>query len=337
MKLKPNPKGIYYAHLTGSNPINLKTKSLDEAKRLARAAKLEELEFAAKTKMLTAEAVQRLCSGGKVTGKRALERWRILSESMLGLTPATRFSYEGHIKRFLIVTKLNDEPISTASFDHIDKFVNANDDTAVSTRNMRRASLDSFFKICSAEGFTIRNPAELTKVKMHGLTFEQKEPKVREPFNDLEIDQLRSIDDPFWRVAVRLSLDYGLRLSDVACLEWASLAKPGVLIVWTDKHDKRLELPTTPGTSHLFESVPRGSSRYVFPEQAEIVQDMKRRSTLSVYFSRHLKRLGIPNKSFHCLRHTFATRRAELGDSIDQIRLKMGHSSPDTTAAYVHN
>ena len=33
MKLKANAKGVIYAHLTGSRPVNLKTKNLDEARR----------------------------------------------------------------------------------------------------------------------------------------------------------------------------------------------------------------------------------------------------------------------------------------------------------------
>jgi hypothetical protein len=57
--------------------------------------------------------------------------------------------------------------------------VNAPDEASVSTRNMRKASLDNFFKVCTAEGLVVRNPAALSKVKMHTLTFEQKEPKVR--------------------------------------------------------------------------------------------------------------------------------------------------------------
>ena len=44
-------------------PCNL---SLD---RLAKAAKLEDIEFAAKAKLLTAEAIQRLTSDSRITGE----------------------------------------------------------------------------------------------------------------------------------------------------------------------------------------------------------------------------------------------------------------------------
>lgn len=275
-----------------------------------------------------------------VTGTRALERWREMADKALGLTPATRHSYEGHIKRFLVITELNDRPISAASFEHVDQFVNAPDEASVSTRNMRKASLDNFFKVCTAEGLVVRNPAALSKVKLHALTFEQKEPKVREPLTDLEIDQLSRLESPFWRAACHLSLEYGLRLSDIAKLEWGSFDKPGRIIVWTDKHDRRIELPLHPDTMRLHALTSRGANgshpRWVFPEQSAIASDPSDRAKLSVYFSRYCRRLGITGKSFHCLRHTFATRRAKLGDTIDEIRLKMGHVSTATTTGYVH-
>ena len=292
--------------------------------RLAKEAKLEETEFAAKANLLTAEAVQRLSAGGKVTGNNALDRWREMADKGLGLTPATRHSYEGHIKRFLVTTNLVDRPISAASFEHVDKFVNAQDEASVSTRNMRKASLDNFFKVCTAEGLVVRNPATLSKVKLHALTFEQKEPKVREPFSDLELDQLSKLKSPFWTPACHLSLEYGLRISAIAKLERASFEKPGRIIVWTDKHDRRIELPLHPETMRLIGGVDdspfeRPPPRWVFPEQAAVASDPSDRAKLSVYFSRQLKKLGMYGKSFHSLRHTFATRRAKLGDTIDEI------------------
>ena len=148
------------------------------------------------------------------------------------------------------------------------------------------------------------------------------------------------------RFACHLSLEYGLRLSDIAKLEWASFDKPGRIIVWTDKHDRRIELPLHPETLGLIGSGlaalaalrdgPHNHGRWVFPDQAAIASDPSDRAKLSVYFSRQLKRLGIHGKSFHSLRHTFATRRAKLGDTIDEIRLKMGHVSTATTGGYVH-
>lgn len=52
---------------------------------------------------------------------------------------------------------------------------------------------------------------------------------------------------------------------------------------------------------------------------------------LPVYFKRILMRHGITDKCTHNMRHTFATRRAGLGESVDVIRRKMGHALPATT------
>lgn len=60
------------------------------------------------------------------------------------------------------------------------------------------------------------------------------------------------------------------------------------------------------------------------------------RAKLSTYFARILKREGIEDRSFHCFRHSFATRHRKLGESVDEIRLKLGHASAETTAGYLH-
>ena len=66
---------------------------------------------------------------------------------------------------------------------------------------------------------------------------------------------MSKLESPFWRAACHLSLEYGLRLSDIAKLEWVSFLKPGKLIVWTDKHDRRIELPLHPDTMRLHQSL----------------------------------------------------------------------------------
>ena len=336
MKLIPNIVGIYYAHLTGSPPIKLGTRSRTYAKRLAKAARLEEIEFAARAKLLTAEAVQRLTSDSRITGEQALVKWRDLAGTKLGLSPTTLYGYESNIRRFLVLTKLADKPITTASFSDVDDYVNAHDGTTASTRNSRRSSLENFFKVCADEGFIVRNPAGLTKVRMHRLTFEQKEKQTREPFTELELDVLSTVEDPFWKVAIHLSLNYGLRLADISQLEWASFAKRGQIIVWTDKRDRRVEMPLLDETTVLMSAIRRGPSPWVFPVHAALTADLNKRATHSTYFGRILRRLGIEGKSFHCLRHTFASRRAAHGDTIDEIRIRMGHASTVTTEGYVH-
>lgn len=328
MRLEKHGNGIYYAHLVGSRPINMHTGDKDEAFRLAKEANLEAIEFAARANLLTAEAVQRLSAGGKISGLKALDMWRE-HPATKRRAPNTVATYDSHIRRFLHRYKLENAPISAATEGNMDSFVNGRDDVGVSTREVRLAALSHFFRFTHAKGMTMGNPATLLEVDLSGLTFEQKEPKKREAFTDEELTWLSTVEHPFWTPAIVLGENYGLRISDIINLEWASFDMPGSLIVWTDKHDKRIEMALV---HSLIGMLPKREGRWVFERQHRLTK-----SAASISFARILRKLGIHGKSFHCLRHTFATRRSELGDSVDAIRQKLGHSFSTTTQGYIHN
>lgn len=325
MTIKKHRNGGYYAHIMGSSsPVNLHTRDAAEAMNLAKAAKLEEVEFAAKANLLTAETAQRLMvSGKKATGVLVHSQW--LEHCARQQANRTAVEYSGHIERFLKRNGLESRNIANVTAKSVDTFVNGEDDVGVSTRKVRRAALSHFFHFAQAEGYLVKNPVALVKVRVEGLTFEQKEPKKRELFTEQDMIRLDMVEDPFWSVAIGLAYNYGLRLGDIAKLEWASV-RDNELIVWTDKHDRRIVLP-------LIQAIPgERIGRYVFPVQAAT-----RQSALSQQFTRLCAKHGVKGKCFHGLRHTFAVNRRELGDTVDEIRLKMGHVSTETTKIYLNH
>lgn len=339
MKIKASQSGVYYAHVwtqSGPRRISLKTRSKADAAKNAKEAKIAELESAAKVNALTAETVTRILSGRRLTGKEAYQAWSEWA-GVVGLTPNTQVRYGTYIQRFLRDSGFEDRPVASIQDTDIDRFVNpgAQHRIVVATRRNRLCALQSFFAVALSKGFTAANPAALVKIKFAGLSFQQKEGKTREPFTEAEMQKLRSLEDPFQRTLVLLGEHYGLRLSDVAQLERAALGRD-TITVWTDKRDKRLRLPLVPEVRDHLHSLPVTDPVYFFPKEREIAIDTALRSKLSLYFGRAVQRLGIDGKSAHCLRHTFATRRAGLGESIDEIREKLGHSSAATTAGYVH-
>ena len=55
-------------------------------------------------------------------------------------------------------------------------------------------------------------------------------------------------------------------------------------------------------------------------------------------FERLLKRLQIPHKGFHSLRHTFATRALEIGVDVKTLSEILGHKNANVTLQrYAHS
>jgi integrase len=49
-------------------------------------------------------------------------------------------------------------------------------------------------------------------------------------------------------------------------------------------------------------------------------------------FQTALRRLGLPRRRFHDLRHTFAILALEAGEGLDSVSRALGHTSVATTA-----
>lgn len=338
MRLKKHTNGIYYAHFAskdGPTSMSLGTRSIDSAKQLARDAKIEEIETAARINVLTSEAITRITCGGRLTFDDATEQWLTWAE-LIGLAALTRTRYHGYITMFRDQFGLGGQPVSTITVTQVDTFVNPRSNAiSAATRSSRRSALQSFFAHATAKGIVHADPTVGLRIKIAGLTFEQKEGRTVLPFTHDEVVSLREIEDPFWKTAVLLGSDFGMRLSDCASLEWSSFNKSGRIIFWTDKRDRRIEMDLTLDVESAILETQKTDPRFVFPEQAATIAHPVRRATLSTAFSRLLKKHGITGKSFHSLRHYYASRRAGHGDSIDEIRISLGHQSVETTKNYL--
>lgn len=320
------------------------TRNKDKARAVLAQSRLVEIEAAAKANVLTAEALTAIMAGRKVTGEMAVTEW---AAWRAGFTSANTIrTQEITLRKFLREFALEKRPVSAIAFEQCNAFVNAPDAGKVSNREQRLAALKSLFHFLTARAYYVGNPTKLVNVRYSAMTHEQKERTPRVPFTAREVDHIVGNTTGFWRWATALSYWAGFRLSDICCLEWASIL-PKEIVVWTRKADARVALPL----SHpligggklavfLMEMMAEHNvhPRYVFPEQAAIVADPALRSKLSVYYSRILERLGIEGKSFHCLRHGFATRLDEAGTTIEEIGRMLGHSpsSGEVTKGYIH-
>ncbi len=148
----------------------------------------------------------------------------------------------------------------------------------------------------------------------------------------------------------------GLRIGELLALEWEDIDfENGLMTISKTCHDGKDEKGNY---IKVIESPKTYSSRRVIPlpdgllallgemkEESKsnyVISDSKGNTVRVRSFQRSyellLKRLGIPHKKFHALRHTFATRAKEKSMDDKTLSEVLGHKSPVITLKlYVHS
>lgn len=322
------------------------TRDFDEAARICDAAMVQELQMAACSTFLGNNVMARVINGRKNTCQRVLDGWA--SEMRANMAPTTIYGYEVTLKRMFADLECAGQPVSAIVSSKLVDWVNESR-VPFPSRVHRLKSAKSFFKFCSALGLCHGNPAKLIKVQVRDLYLDEIEVKETLPFTQEEYRLLMNSPEvpQFWRWAVCLSYWLGLRLKDIACLQWDSI-QTNQVVLYPQKTGRRLVLqlgdPLIGGDDLLkviaemcelkLTMVPQ-RRRYCFTAKKDIALDIKKRSLLSAEFLRILRDHGIVGKRFHSLRHASAMRLKASGRTLEEIASVLGHSSTEATKVYV--
>ena len=202
----------------------------------------------------------------------------------------------------------------------------------------------------------------LALLRLAGVNFtgEVALPKIRqknvEVFTEPELKQLariilRRTDET--GLGILLTVYTGIRLGELCGLKWQDVnADKGMLHVQRTVERVAQEDGTTclavltPKTesSNRWIPIPQEMMRVLKPDQrlpetylltgGEIIPDPR---TMQNRYKALLKRVGVPYRNFHALRHTYATRCIEQGIDAKSVSELLGHSDVRTTLRlYVH-
>ena len=344
MKIVKTKKGNYSVRFkTKSGKTvtrSLGTSDINEARKMVKESSIEQLEMAGKINALTRDAVISIIADENLTFQDCIRAWYEFSK-VRSKSNNTIYTQSGLLSTFGANFKI--KKISDLRSTDISDWVNEDTKIKANSRGQRLSAIRSLCSYALANGLMVKDPSYGVKVDLSKLDHNQKEKTQRVPFTQEEYEALLASDPPyFMRHAINLGWWTGLRISDISKLEWDSWSHSH-LTVWTEKQDKRVNLPIgNPliGGGELLDlvaTITPNNSIYCFPEWAEYIGDPKKRSRFSVYFGRHLARTGITGKSFHCFRHSFVSRTNLSYDaSLEKIASWVGHSSTETTRVYLH-
>lgn len=343
VKLDSGNYSVKYLDAAGNmRATALKTKDHKEAKRLVKELKIEELEEAGRLGVLSTDVLT------KIVGGTSKKFWDVVKEyevhmRMSAISENSIYTMMSIYEQFGRDYKCIDKPMASITEKNLYDFLNKNDGTAISMRALRKSSLSQLWNYAQIKMYVLSNPLMILKIDKSKLHHEQKTPKERDVFYEHEVEKIISHAPYFFKQATAISYWTGLRLGDIASLEWSSIKDRNKMVVWTEKRDKlvKIDLKSEYFGGGIIQKVLKEidveDKVYCFPEWHSVVTDPKTRSKPSVYFKRICERLDIYGRSFHCLRHSCITRLEKAGISLEEIGKVVGHSDTKTTEGYVHN
>lgn len=193
------------------------------------------------------------------------------------------------------------------------------DRIAPATLRLERVYANRFFQWCVDMGYLATNP--ITPIPCVPVPLVEK-PTLSEA--DLKALLKASEGSPLWPI-IQIGWFTGARLVDICNLTWGNVDFPNRVLkftpVKTKKSGRYVELTMTDSiydlfASHYYEGV--RANGYIFPDAKQLHD--RDDGSIQHLFRKAADRAGLPpTVSFHCLRHTRATRMLNGENKVDVL------------------
>jgi integrase len=228
----------------------------------------------------------------------------------------------------------------------IEQWLASHEEWATATKNRYLALLKLLFRLGEVNGKIKTNAARLVRMRQENNAIvrylNQHDPlPTKLPYLRRHRDEesrLRAvITKRFSRHMPELdiALNTGMRRGEQYGLVWANVnLENRVLTIPQSKSGKPRHIPLNALAVETF--------RGLLPNMAKnnrVFISTKRRSALESnrhWFGRAIAEAGIRDFTWHCLRHTFASRLVMAGVDLSTVRELMGHGTIGMTARYAH-
>ena len=258
----------------------------------------------------------------EIKPKRLLDSIHLFINSRIS-TDSYRASTISMNKRALnlFLDSIGDIPVKSISLEHIDQFIkNSN------TLNHSKHTINIGLRIIRTFLIWMYDREIIKKRhKIKTLKTDHNEPKY---LTEIEFNNLMSLDfgHKRFKLMYQLYWDTGLRLSE---------AFIGSI------NGNWLDISADMSKNHRQRSIMLNRKQI---ETVQILHELHgknpNRDVIKWYskkFKKGLLKIGIKDKHFHCLRHSFGARRIiETNGNIHLVRDEMGHSSVTVTERYTH-
>lgn len=168
--------------------------------------------------------------------------------------------------------------------------------------------------------------------------------KKSKPYQELELEIIKNAPNSPIKFITLFGIYSGMRIGELIALRWYNVRykdmKIFVTLQFTRKRFKRLKSETsrrvleiTPEMFEILDYLYKKPNRneFIFLDPDNSSMHWLSSTKVNEHLSRFHASLGIPHRSFHNTRKTFARKDLDHGKSITSTAKKLGHKSPQET------